>query len=102
LWAILALSVFLAWWDNHRRLQQRIYDIQNPGPGWDTKEATGPPNTPGSGDIPTAWASRPLDGQVEWLRLDYDKSVVPAAVVIHETYNPGAVYKVSAFRWDCS
>jgi hypothetical protein len=63
-------------------------------------QATGPPNTAGPGDISTAWASATQDGQQEWLLLEYEKSVVPTAILIHETYNPGAVFKVTHVpRW---
>ncbi|NQT13820.1 MAG: hypothetical protein HQ582_13790 [Planctomycetes bacterium] len=60
------------------------------------EQATGPPDTPRAGDIRTAWASASPDGQKEWLLLDYAKVVRPTAVAVHETYNPGAVYQVSA------
>jgi hypothetical protein len=50
--------------------------------------------------IPTAWASLTPDGQDEWLILRYRKAVVPVAVSIHETFNPGAVNRVSAFTHD--
>lgn len=64
------------------------------GRAWSVVQATGPPNTPGAGDIPTAWASATQDGQVEWLELSYEKAVVPRRVVVHETFNPGALNRV--------
>lgn len=79
---------------------ETIYKIQNPGPRWDTVQATGPPDTPGSGDITTAWASSSPDGMREWLVLDYDRPVIPKTIEIHETYNPGAVDRVTIFRDD--
>ena len=57
---------------------------------------TGPPDTTRAGDISTAWASRTADGQDEWLRLCYAKRVVPAAIHVYETYNPGALYRITA------
>jgi hypothetical protein len=36
-------------------------------------------------DLVTAWDSATPDGQDEWLLL------VPTAVLVHETYNPGAL-----------
>jgi hypothetical protein len=65
-------------------------------PNWSPAQATGPPDTPQPGDKPTAWASRTADGQEEWLRLRYAKAVVPTAVHIYETYNPGAVCRITA------
>ena len=59
-----------------------------------------PPDTPGAGDIVTAWASATPDGQDEWLLLEYAEPVVPTAVLVHETYNPGALVRVTAFRLD--
>jgi hypothetical protein len=67
---------------------------------WGPEQATGPPDTKEAGDRPTAWASQTPDGQDEWLLLEYATPVVPKAVVVHETFNPGAVYRVTAFRLD--
>jgi hypothetical protein len=66
------------------------------GPSWGHSQATGAPDTHEAGDIQTAWASREPDGGVEWLQLKYDKPVEVSAVNIHETYNPGAVSKITA------
>jgi len=72
-----------------------------PGAGaWAPEQAIGEPNTPMAGDFQTAWASLTPDGQPEWLMLDYKNAVVPQEVAIHETHNPGAVYKVSVFDAD--
>jgi hypothetical protein len=64
---------------------------------WSHLQATGRPDTTGSGDIPTAWASATQDGQVEWLELRYLHAVVPSAIEVHETYNTGALTKVTVF-----
>ncbi len=53
-----------------------------------------------AGDIVTAWASRTPDGQDEWLLMEYAEPVVPRAVVVHETYNPGALVRVSVYKLD--
>jgi hypothetical protein len=96
--AILAIS--LAWWRDHQQLAGELYRIQHPSTGWGVDQLTGAPNTSGPGDISTAWASESQDNQKEWLILEYEKSVVPVAVVVHETYNPGAVVKVSHYpKW---
>ena len=101
LFAIVVIFAILGgWWSDHRRLSQQIYELQNPGPRWDTSQATGPPNTPGSGDIQTAWASSMPDAGPEWLVLDYAKPVTAQSVEIHETYNPGAVNQISVFAAD--
>jgi hypothetical protein len=67
------------------------------GRGWGPEQALGAPDTLGSGDIQTAWASNTPDGQEEWLELDFEKEVLPAEVVVHETYNPGALVRVTAY-----
>lgn len=63
---------------------------------WGPEQACGPPDTPEYGDVTTAWASRTADGPDEWLRLHYDRPVRPSAVHIYETYNPGAVDRITA------
>ena len=63
-------------------------------PQWAATQATGPPNTPEAGDRSTAWASAEQDAESEWLALTYAAPVVPMAIRVHETYNPGAITKV--------
>jgi len=65
---------------------------------WGPEEVTGPPDTDGAGDIPTAWAAWRPDSGPEWLKLDYDNAVNIAEVRIRETHNPGAISKVTAFQ----
>ena len=60
----------------------------------------GEPDTFEAGDIASAWASLSPDDQEEWLDLRYEAPVSPAAVLVHETFNPGALAKVAAFRPD--
>jgi beta-lactamase regulating signal transducer with metallopeptidase domain len=67
---------------------------------WGPEQATGAPDTDEAGDIQTAWASRTPDEQDEWLLLEYAEPVVPKEVHVYETYNPGALYKVTAFNLD--
>lgn len=65
--------------------------------GWGPEQAAGDPDTMQAGDISTAWAPREQDGGEEWLKLDYEKFVDIAEVRVRETYNPGAISKVTAF-----
>jgi hypothetical protein len=67
---------------------------------WGPEQATGAPNTPGAGDQVTAWAPRTQDGQKEWLELDYEASVTVATIQVYETYNPGALYRVTSVADD--
>jgi hypothetical protein len=72
------------------------------GRAWGPEQATGEPNTFEAGDLRTAWASLGEDDQDEWLLLSYAEAVTPSAVLVHETYNPGALVKVAALRPDGS
>jgi len=67
---------------------------------WGPEQATGPPDTEEAGDFQTAWASRTEDGQDEWLLLEYAEPVRPKEVRVHESFNPGAVVRVTAFKLD--
>jgi hypothetical protein len=72
------------------------------GPSWSPGRAAGPPDTPEHGDYATAWASQSPDAGKEWLQLKYPKSVEISEINVHETYNPGALSKVSAIMPDGS
>jgi hypothetical protein len=72
------------------------------GPSWSPGQAAGAPNTASHGDYSTAWASQSPDGGKEWLQMKYAKSVEIGEINIHETYNPGAISKVSAIMPDGS
>lgn len=63
---------------------------------WGPEQATGEPDTLQAGDRSTAWASKTADGQDEWLRLRYRRAVTPTAVHVYESYNPGALYRITA------
>jgi hypothetical protein len=75
----------------------RIHSIRNV-PNWSILQAVGPPDTPGAGDIVTAWASASTDSQKEWLIFDYETPVIAKQIDVHETYNPGALERVSIFN----
>lgn len=62
---------------------------------WSTQQVTGAPDTQGAGDISTAWASASQDAGTEWLLMEYARAVMPKEVHVYETYNPGALFKVS-------
>ncbi len=74
--------------------------VKQPKRNWGPEQATGEPDTEMAGDIVTAWASASQDGQEEWLMLEYENFVTPTAVLVHETYNPGALYRVTVFKPD--
>ena len=70
------------------------------GRPWGPEQATGSANTLEAGDRPTAWASRTTDGQDEWLELEFALAVVPTAVRVFESFNPGALVALSVFDAD--
>ncbi len=70
------------------------------GRNWGPEQAIGPADTPMAGDLTTAWASLSPDGQREWLLLQYARPTRPAAIEIYESFNPGAVDRVSVFTPD--
>ena len=94
---IVAAAFAFAWWKEHLRYQALVIAQNPPRSSWSIDQVTGPPDTPGAGDIQTAWASSSRDAQAEWLLLEYPRRVVPTSVVVHETYNPGALARVTAF-----
>jgi hypothetical protein len=77
-----------------------LASVQRPKRQWGPEQATGEPDTMMAGDIVTAWASASQDNQEEWLMLEYGDLVTPTAVLVYETYNPGALYRVTAFKPD--
>jgi hypothetical protein len=64
---------------------------------WGPEQAVGQPDTFQAGDVSTAWAPLAQDGGEEWLKLEYERAVDVAEVRVRETYNPGAIAKVTAF-----
>lgn len=72
------------------------------GPSWSPGQSAGAPDTATHGDFATAWASASPDGGKEWLQLSYANATEIKQVVIHESYNPGAVSRVLAMMPDGS
>ena len=67
---------------------------------WGPEQVTGPADTLTAGDLPTAWAPRQPDGGDEWLLLEYETPVLLAEVHVYESYNPGAISKLTTFLAD--
>jgi hypothetical protein len=66
---------------------------------WGPEQAIGEPRYYGGtcGDYPTAWSPlKPNDG-IQWLELHYPRKVTAIGVSIWETFNPGAVIRVTTF-----
>lgn len=90
----------LGWTDFTRSsLESGSTDARTNSPArrsWGEEQVIGPPDTMSEGDIPTAWASRLPDGGAEWLSLAFERQVQVTEVRIRETYNPGAISKVTS------
>jgi hypothetical protein len=86
------------------QLQSSNQLLTNPQPtpstlakrNWGPEQAAGPPDTPGAGDLPSAWASLNPDDGPEWLQLTYSNMVNVAQIIIRETHQPGAVTKITS------
>lgn len=92
---VACFAILFAWYRDRLALIAEYEARMNPAISWSDHQVLGPPDTPGAGDIGSAWASSTQDGQREWLIVTYNNSVVPSAIEIHETYNPGAVDKIA-------
>ena len=62
---------------------------------WGEEQIVGPPDTATASDARTAWAPREPDAGPEWLQVEFENAVDVAEVRIRETYNPGAISKVT-------
>ncbi len=59
-------------------------------------QVKGPPDVyPASGDEPKAWAQKEVDTPNEFIVVGYSKPVVAEAIWVFETFNPGAISKIS-------
>jgi hypothetical protein len=67
-----------------------------PRRGWGEEQVVGAPDTEHAADVPTAWAAATPDAGAEWLSAAFEQEVEIAEVRIRETFNPGAISKVSA------
>lgn len=67
---------------------------------WGPERATGAPDTPEAEDAPTAWCSLEPDAGAEWLLVHFERKVSIAEVRVRESFNPGAVVRVSAVSED--
>lgn len=70
------------------------------GEPWGPEQATGVPDTPEAEDAPTAWCPLESDAGAEWLLVHFEKKVSISEVRVRESWNPGAVTRVSAIFED--
>ena len=81
-------------------LQPPSRETVDPRRSWGPEQATGAPDSLQAGDKTTAWASFTQDEQREWLLLDYAKPVRAKEIQVYESFNPGALSKITAFDVD--
>ncbi|MBI3861023.1 MAG: YtxH domain-containing protein [Planctomycetia bacterium] len=72
--------------------------VSAPRRGFAPEQATGRPDVKQAGDNGAAWASQTPDGQREWLLCEYAAPIQARAIMVYETFNPGALIRVSAFN----
>lgn len=97
IWLALLVALGIKWQQDHQELRALKDRIAGnvPQPSWSVDQVCGPPNTFAAGDIATAWASKQQDGQREWIIAEFTKSVEIKKIVVHETFNPGAIDKIA-------
>ena len=66
------------------------------GKGWSAERLVGEPDTPECGDSQSAWASLEQNETEEWIEVDFARAVLPHAVIVRATYNPGAIVRIEA------
>ena len=93
------IAIVVSWQLDRRKLILKYNPTVYATANWHVDQVLGKPDTPAQGDIPSAWASKTQDSQKEWLLLKYRWFVRPSMIEIHETYNPGAITKVTMFDW---
>jgi hypothetical protein len=91
------VALALAWRRDHQRMVAEIAALRYPGPYYESTQATGPPNATSSEDSSSAWCPATADGGYEWLILEYEKPIVPKAIVLHENMEPGAIVRISHY-----
>lgn len=65
---------------------------------WSPEQATGAPDTLQAGDVPTAWAPLSPNSGIQWLELEYSTAVEIAEIKVRQTFNPGAICKITALN----
>jgi len=62
---------------------------------WSGEQALGAPDVyPQHGDVAQAWATRERDQGWEWIAVRFPKPVATRAILLVETFNPGALARV--------
>jgi hypothetical protein len=70
---------------------------QDPTLAWSAAQLIGRPDAQPGREDRLAWSSATPDGQSEWIEVSYEKPVEAVAVMISESFNPGAIGSVQVF-----
>jgi len=101
IWMVLLAAVIMRWHHDYRQLTEAREEIASftgmirTGSAWSIQQILGAPDTFAPGDRSTAWASESQDSQREWIILEFPQQVDLAKIVVHETYNPGAIDRIA-------
>lgn len=102
IWMILLAAVIMRWHHDYRQLAEVREELATytgmirTGSSWSIQQILGTPDTFAAGDRSTAWASESQDSQREWIIVEFPEAVALAKVVVHETYNPGAIDRIAS------
>ena len=62
---------------------------------WSRRQLVGPPDVyPAHGDHQRAWATRGENDGLEWVTVEFARSIDARGVVVVETFNPGAIVRI--------
>ena len=87
------------WYRDREQLKNQFGFAPVAAVSWSVDQVLGVPDTAGSGDKSTAWASKTADSQTEWLIVEFPSIEPISSVHIHETFNPGAVFQIDSVDW---
>lgn len=94
-WLCVVVALLVLWIRDHRELDKFKNGPRVGNSSWSIDQVLGAPDTSIVGDVATAWASATPDGQQEWIIVEFDKEVVAAKLDVIESFNPGAISRVS-------
>ena len=106
IWIALVAAILMRWYQDRNELIRKhelvISGMSSRGGSWSVQQVTGAANTPSPGDQSTAWAHQTQDTQREWMIVEFPRSVRIKKIVVYETYNPGAIDRIStvSFKHD--
>lgn len=64
---------------------------------WGPEQAIGEPDSSMGRDSTTAWSPRKQNDGIQWLELLYPRMITAVGVTVFESYNPGALIRVTTF-----